>query len=243
MPPHPKALAVELRAEHQAGHDEQENPHSQHGRPHCSPGSFVSEVRHKEQRSDLVADRQGQDQSREHVVALPPGLECGNDQEQDHQVVVAVMKVAQDWPQAANEDGHLDPRRQRTGRRPDDLEAEPDRDPRQRRLDDEPAERAGNWRQAHQGVERQWHDRRIGEHLRVVDIHTADELEYLGPPTDEGALAIFGFLDVVERRNDGNHQPADPDSVAERTSQGGNDSRRCDRHGSLLGSCQSAWIH
>src|SRR5271165_6251149 len=65
------------------------------------------------------------------------------------------------------------------------LEAEPDRDPGQRRLDDEPAERAGNWRQAHQGVERQWHDRRIGEHLRVVDIHTAHELEYLGPPTDE----------------------------------------------------------
>lgn len=54
----------------------------------------------------------------------------------------------------------------------------------------------------HQGVERQWHDRRIGEHLRVVDIHTADELEYLGPPTDEGALAIFGFLDVAERRSD-----------------------------------------
>ena len=61
---------------------------------------------------------------------------------------------------------------------------------------------AGNWRQAHQGVERQRHDRRIGEHLRVVDIHTADELEYLGPPTDEGALAIFGFLDVAERRSD-----------------------------------------
>ncbi len=98
---------------------------------------------------------------------------------------------------------------------PDHPEAEPGRGRRQRGLETEPAERAGDFRQRHERVERDRHDRRVGKHHLVVDVDPSPELEHLGPPSDEGAAVVVGLVGVDQRRTDHGDQRRDPDGAPE----------------------------
>ena len=150
MPPHPEALAVELGADHQARDDQEEDPHPQRAPEDRPPRPLVREIEEEQGRRHLVGGRQRQEQPRPDVVSLPPGIEHRHDEEQDQEVIIAVVQVAEDRPEAQQQDERPEHRRQPAVARLGHPEAHDQGRGRHGHLEREPAHRAGDGREPHQ---------------------------------------------------------------------------------------------